>query len=140
MDFSFLSHINYLAVLVSSLIFFFFGSLWFSALFCSLWKQELERHNVVIDQSKKALYTKMALTMIANMLASFALACLVVMTHSTTLGSGLILGVLVALGFAATALSNVFVWEDRSLRLFLIDAGYPVFGIIMAAIVLSVWR
>ncbi len=141
MDFTFLSQINYLAVAVSSVIFFVLGSLWFSALFGSIWAEELERHNVVIKQpTKNSLFMKMLLTFATNCIASFAMACLVAMTGSTTVISGIILGIIATVGFAATTLASVFNWESRSLKLFLIDIGYPALGIITAAIILSVWH
>lgn len=77
---------------------------------------------------------KMLLTFDANIITSYAMACLVVMTGSTTVLSGLILGIMGALGFAVTTLALVY----RSLRLFLIDSGYPVLGIIITAVLLSV--
>ncbi len=141
MDFTMFSHVNYGAVVVSAVIFFILGSLWYSVLFRSSWLQELKRHNIVIKEpTKNSLLIKMLLTFGANLLASYAMACLVIMTGSTTVQSGLMLGIITALGFAATALGLVFIWESRSLRLFLIDSGYPALGIIITAALLSFWK
>lgn len=141
MDFSFLNHINYAAVAASSIIFFAIGSLWFSTLFSSLWVEELQQHNITIKKpTTKVLAIKMWLTFSANILASIAMAYLVLVTGSTTVQSGLHLGIIVAFGFAVPTLASVFVWENRSLKLFLIDVGYPVVGIIATAVLLSVWH
>lgn len=141
MDFSFLSQINYAVVAVASLVFFVTGSVWFSALFGQTWVKELADHNVEIKQPSQAvLMTCMGLTLLQNSLASFAIACLAILTGSTTAVSGLLLGLLLAVGFCATAIGGVFTWERRSLKLFLIDAGYPMMGVIFASIILSVWR
>lgn len=140
MDFSFLAHINYLTVLASSVVFFFLGSLWFSTLFGTMWVQELKRHNVTIKEpSKQELSIKMLITFGMNVLASCAMACLVILTGSSTVETGFTLGLLVAIGFAATTLATTFTWENRSLKLFLLDVGYPVLGIVVSAIILSVW-
>jgi hypothetical protein len=137
-----LMQVNYLAVAVCSVLFFVIGSVWFSPVgFSTLWVKELERHNVQIKQpSSQQLTIKMLLTFGANVLAVLAMACLVVLTGSFTVMTGLMLGKIVALGFACTAIGSVFIWESRSLKLFLIDAGYPAVGIIVAAVILSVWR
>lgn len=141
MDFTILSEVNYVAVLVSAVVFFIIGSIWFSFLFGSIWQHELKKHHVVIKQPQKnELVLKMLLTFGANVLASICMAELVVMTGSTTALSGLMLGGLVALGFAVPALGSVFIWESRSLKLFLLDVGYPALGFIATAILLSVWR
>ncbi len=141
MDFVCLSQTTYLAIAASTIIFFLLGSLWFSALFGSLWSEELKRNNVVIEKpSQNVLYTKMALTFACNLLISIVLACLVYMTGSTTLLSGLILGLKVALGIVLPVVGMVFIWENKSWRLFLIDAGYPAVGIVIGTILLSLWR
>lgn len=141
MDYSFLTSINYVAVIVCAVAIFFTGSVWFSALFGKIWVHELSRHNVTIQAPSSAqLALCMGLTFLQNNIMAFAMACLVALTHSTTFESGLILGIIAALGFAAPAIGGVFTWEIRSVKLFLIDAGYPVVGIIVSAIILSVWR
>ena len=141
MDFSFLSQINYLAVAVSSVVFFLLGSVWFSGLFGSIWQEELAQHNVVIQQpTSGSLMIKMLLTFCTNILASIAMAALVVITNSVSIESGLLLGLITTLGFAVTTLASVFVWESRSLKLFLLDIGYPVVGIITSSVILSLWR
>ncbi|MBI2774448.1 DUF1761 domain-containing protein [Candidatus Dependentiae bacterium] len=141
MDISFFSHLNYVAVLVSSLAFFFIGSVWFSGLFGSIWVEELGKHGIKIKKpSSSEIMSKMILTFAANVIASLAMAWLVEVTGSSTLYSGFILGKIVAIGFAATAIGSVFIWESKSLKLFLIDAGYPAVGIIVSAIILSVWH
>ncbi len=141
MDLNFLSQINYLAEATCTIIFFFLGAIWFSALFAKAWVHELSLHNVTITEpSKNKILSNMFLTFINNYIIVFAIACLVIMTNSTTLQSGLMLGCILAFGFSATAIGGVFLWEGRSVKLFLIDAGYQIIGIITSAIILSVWR
>jgi len=141
MDLSFMPPINYMAVVAASVMFFVVGSIWFSFLFSGQWTRELKRHNVSIKQpANNEMYIKMLLTFAANYLACLCMAYLVEMTGSSTTQSGLILGSIAALGFAFTAIGSVFIWENRSLKLFLIDVGYPVVGIIAAAVMLSVWH
>ncbi len=137
-----LSQVNYLAVFVSAIVFFVIGSLWYSFLVREAWIAELKKHDITIKQnvSKELLRTKMLLTFGANVLASIAMALLVIMTGSSTISSGICLGILCVLGFAVTSVGAVFIWEDRSLKLFLLDIGYPALGIIFSAIILSLWQ
>jgi hypothetical protein len=141
MDFNFLFHVNYAAVMVAAIIFFIIGAVWFSVLFGTAWVQELQHHNIVIKEpSSQQMMIKMGLNFLKNLMLAFAVAGLVVLTGSTTVWSGLLLGALVGCGVAVPAMADIFIWESRSLKLFLIDASYQVIGIILAAIVLSVWR
>jgi hypothetical protein len=141
MDMSFMSSINYVAVFAAAVLFFVIGSLWFSFLFRELWTQELKRHNVVIKQpTSNVIARNMFLTFAANCVAAYGMACLVTLVGVTTAYDGFVLGTIAAMSFAVTAVGSVFIWENRSLRLFLIDVGYPVAGIIASAMVLAVWR
>lgn len=135
-----LLQVNYLAVAVSSVIFFLLGSFWFSFLFRSLWSSELQRHNINIAQpAGNELMKKMLITFLSNFLIVFAEAVILSMAHATTVEAGLTLGVLIAC-IAAAAIAMVFVWEGKSLTLFLIDAGYPALGIIITSLLLAIWR
>jgi hypothetical protein len=137
-----LHDLNYLAVLVASAVFFVLGSMWFSGiLFGSVWVKELEHHKVTFKKpTQRDLLMKMLLTFIANFFACVGMACLVTMTDSSTATSGFWLGVLASAGFVLPAIASVFIWEGRSLTLFLIDSGYPTVGVILAGIILSLWR
>lgn len=138
MELQFLANINYLAVLVSAVAFFMLGALWFSVLFKDAWT-DLAYPSGMKERSKEGIATNMVLTFLTNLIASFAMACFVAMTHSTSIQSGLVLGIIGA-AFAAIAVAGVFIWENKPLKLFLIDAGYPVFGILLSALLLSLWR
>lgn len=142
MDMSFLHSINYLAVLASSVALFIIGSVWYSPLLMStIWVEELKKHQVTIKQpTSSELGTKMFLTFVTNVIASFAMACLVILVQSITWQSGVALGVTASIGFSATALASICIWQSRSLKLFLIDAGYPVVGSIASGVILSLWR
>ena len=133
--------INYFAVFISSIIYFIIGSLWYSVFFGSMWVDELKKHNVFIrPPTQQKLIKSMVLTFIINLITCFAMAYLINITNSTSAVSGLIIGSIVAGGFAATTLGSVFTWESRSFKLFLLDSGYPVLGIITAAVILSLWH
>jgi hypothetical protein len=141
MDLNFVSQINVLAVGISSIVFFFLGSLWYSVLFGEIWAKELKAHHVTIQKpTKKSLMEKMLITIGTNIVASLAMAFLVVLTGSYSVSSGFTIGVIAAVGFAATTLASTFTWENRSIKLFFLDVGYPVLGIISSAIILSVWH
>lgn len=141
MGFNILSQLNYGTVAVCAFVFFFLGSLWFGAFFGQIWLAELRRHDVILKEpSRAAIFAKMGLNLLKNGIISFSMAYLVAMAGSTTVVPGLLLGLLVACGFAAPAMADIFIWKDHSIKLFLIDAGYQIVGITLVAIIPSVWR
>jgi len=141
MDLSFLSHINYMAVLIASVIYFFIGFVWFSVLFGSMWTEELEKHNTFIKEpTAQEMGVKMFIAFFTNVLTSFGIACLIDLVGSATVLSGLILGSIIAICFAATTVANIDNWQSRSVKLFLLDTCYPMISIVVITIFLSIWR
>ena len=132
-----LASINFVAVFVSAIIYFILGSLWFTVLFGRAWAQE---NNFTAEPTILQMIFKMGTTFFGNFVASLSMALLVHTTYSATLLSGLELGLIVATGFAATTIGIAYVWVGRSIKISLIDIGYPSVGIVISAIILSLWR
>jgi hypothetical protein len=138
---AFLSHANYWALLVSALVYFALGSLWFSALFGKIWSAEVAKHGVVIkDPSKKDISSKMLQTFICNVIAVLSIGYLVFVTGTSNWMAGLKLGLLCGIGFATVGIFIAYTWESRSLKLLMIDCGYAIVGMGLAGIILSVWH
>lgn len=134
-------HIHYGAIIASIVVFFFLGALWFSVLFKDSWVAELKKHNVTIKEpSAQKMMSLMGLTLLNNTVIVCAMGYLVYLTNSHTVRAGLHLGCITAVGFIATAIAGVFLWENRSVKLFLIDSGYQMLGVVASAVILSVWR
>lgn len=145
MDFMFIHHLpnlHHLAALVSAIVYFLLGLLWFSpVLFGQMWREELQKLNLPINPPNAAdLKLKMGLSFLGNFVAALAMALLVHVTGSATLHSGLELGLLVGIGFIATSMGCSSIWANKSLKLALIKIGYPVVGTVITAIILSLWH
>lgn len=135
------SEMNIWAVLVSAAAYFVLGSLWFSILFGNVWSKEVEKHGVKINQpTGKDIGIKMFQTFIGNLIAAVAMAILVHMSRSSTWQSGFHLGFICGIGFAAASIVIAYTWESRSFKLMAIDFGYPVVGITVCGVILSVWK
>ncbi len=138
---TFFQHANWLAILVSAVAFFALGSLWFSVLFGKIWQKEVEKHGVKIMEPKGSeIAMKMIQTFVCNLIAALAMGILVFFTDVDGLENGIKLGLLCGSGFAATSIITAHVWESRSFRLVAIDFGYPLLGITLCGIILSVWK
>lgn len=82
----------------------------------------------------------MVLTFLANLATVFALAYTLKISNSSGVACGLCLGSIIAFGIALTSIAHNYIWLSKSCKLFLIDAGYPVVGIIIASKILSYWQ
>lgn len=130
-----LSRVNYVAVLVAALSSFLIGGLWYSPiLFAKAWMREAG-----LDEAR--LREKVA-TVFAG---AFVLALVIALNLALFLGEhatiawGAGAGALAGIGWAATSLATVFLFERRSLMLIVIDGSYlavsyTVMGAIIGAI------
>jgi hypothetical protein len=129
------SRVNYVAVLAAALSSFLIGGLWYSPiLFAKAWMREAG-----LDEAR--LREKVA-TVFAG---AFVLALVIALNLALFLGEhatiawGAGAGALAGIGWAATSLATVFLFERRSLMLTVIDGGYlavsyTVMGAIIGAI------
>jgi hypothetical protein len=135
----FLSHINWLAVLVAGIAYFLLGAIWYSFLFKNAWIR-LSGVNMNDPNLKKGVGQTMFLSFILMLIASAGLAILLVYFQPHTLELGIKLGLLVGVCFSATAVSISYLYEKRPLGIYFINGGYNVVGTILAAIVLCLWQ
>lgn len=132
-----LSHINYLAVFVAALSSFVIGGAWYSPiLFAKAWMQE----NGFTDEEMKNA------NMAKTFGGSFVLALIIAFNLAAFLGPeanltwGITAGALAGIGWVATALGIIYLFERKSLKLFLINAGYQAVTFIVMGGILGVWK
>lgn len=139
MSFDALNDVNWLAILVGAVAWFILGALWYGPLFGKAWIAATGIDPRAEDQRPGAgIYV---FPLIAYLVATVALAMLAVATGSTTLGHGIILGLVVGIGFAVTlyAVESVFGSRPKPGAWFVITAAYQLIGITIAAIIVTVW-
>lgn len=134
------SQINYWAVLVSGIVFWFIGMLWFSLIVGKRWSVAMSKHGIKLGKpNTNVMITKSIWTFILNLLAAFGIAIIIsaigVHTFAGGLGVGFVLGLLIA----AVPMATSYVWEGRSLELSFYDIFYPFIGIIISAIIIALW-
>lgn len=141
MNTGFLSHINWLAVLVATAAYFVLGALWYSkALFGTKWAQ-LVKLDMTDPNLKKGFAGMMVSTFVLMLIVCFGLEVLIVkINFAQELTFGIKLGLLTGLAFATTAVSINYVYEKRPANLYLINNGYHVLGHVIAATILVLWR
>ncbi|MEO7923795.1 MAG: DUF1761 domain-containing protein [Chitinophagaceae bacterium] len=139
MDTSFLSHLNWLAIAVAAVAYFALGGLWYSALFGKIW---IKATGIDMNRpdAKKGAGGIMALTLILEFVICFALAILAYrMVLQNGVMSGIKLGLLTGICFSAIVIMISYLYQGKPRVLTLIDAGYHIFGNIIAAVIICAW-
>ena len=128
---------NFPAVIVAALTGFLIGGLWYSPiLFSKSWMAEA---GVSETQSKQANPAKvMGLAALATLVMAFNLAAF--LGAKATLSFGLFAGFATGLGWVAMSLGVIYLFEQRSLRLWLINSGYQVLAYTVMGAILGAWH
>lgn len=129
--------INWFAVVVATASAFALGGLWYSkVLFADSWMQEVGLNEETIN--KAHMPAVFGGTFVLQLLAATALA-IAIGAEGTWL-SGLQIGLLVSVFWIATAYGITYLFEQRSIRLFLINAGYYVVLFAIMGTIVGAWH
>ena len=132
MDFS---AINYLSVVVAALSSFVVGMLWYSPiLFGKTWMAE----NGFTNEDLQG----------GNMLRIYGTAFILGLIIATTLDAflrpesiieGLVHGALAGIGWVAASIGTMYLFEGKSLKLYLVNAGYHAVNYTVMGGILGAW-
>ena len=131
--------INYLAVLVSAVIIFLLGGLWYSpVLFAKPWMSAINKSEE--ELKKDAKRTNYLVAFMQGLISAYILAIFISWAQAATLGSGVWIGFMCWFGFAGTTSLVHNIFAGRHLKLWIIDSGYTLISFIIAGIILAVWK
>jgi len=131
-----LDSINYFAVLVAALSAFIIGGLWYSVLFAKSWMFENKFKEETLKNSNMAKIFCGAF--ILSLIISFVLALFLGPDRNVLIGT--LAGLMAGLFFVATAMGITYLFERKSMKLFLINAGYHVITFTVMGLILGMWK
>ncbi len=138
--------VNYLAILVSAVILWVLGAIWYSpALFAKPWMEIL---GIKKGEGKQSgLMLGMVASFIGDLVLSFILAHIIFWANAfgfapspVGFGNGCVLGVLVWIGFIAAPNLPQGLYERKPFKLFAINSGYWLLGLFIVGGLLAAWR
>lgn len=137
-------HLNWLAIGTSVLSSVVIGFLWYGPILGNAWMKEM---GVAPDfkPDPALLKRSMLLMILGALLTAVMLACVIQILLLSSWKSGdALLALAVSLGawigFYVPLLLSGVAWENRSWRLFGINAGYQLAALLAAAMILAHWR
>jgi hypothetical protein len=131
--------LNHLAVVVSAVILWLLGAVWYSpALFAKPWMALLGIEKGATKGS--SMIAGMITSFVCDIILAFILAHIVIWTQASTFGWGALVGFLVWVGFIAAPNLPQSIYEGRPFKLFAINSGYWLVGMVIIGGVLAAWR
>lgn len=130
-----IANINWLSILAASLSAFVIGGIWYGPLFGKAWmaasgktEEELQQRNMVQVFTVSLLFILIAAINLEMFIGS-----------EGTLNYGMFAGLLAGIGWVATFMGVIYLFEKRSLKLWLINAGYSVIALTLMGSILGAW-
>ncbi|ANQ48012.1 DUF1761 domain-containing protein [Flammeovirga sp. MY04] len=132
-------NINFLAVFVAAIAAFILGAIWYSAIFGKAWQKELGFTDEYLQKANMPLV--FGSSFVLMLITSFGLAMF--NAHSgqsldATLGA--FHGLMVGLMFVGTSMGINYLYQRRSIKLWLIDAGYQILFLTIEGAIIGAWQ
>lgn len=130
-------NLNWLAVIVAAASAFALGGMWYSPLlFVKRWMKESGVTQESARESNK--FVLFGLSYILAFIASFFLAMFI--GADAGAGFGALAGFMAGIGWVFTFFGITYLFEQRSLAHFLINAMYSVVSLTIMGLIIGVWQ
>ena len=127
--------LNIAAVIAAAFVGFLTGGLWYGPLFGKAWMAASGMtEEKMRARSPARVY---GLTLLLNLVAAASLGMFI---GGGDLAFGLFAGLMTGATFVSTALAVTYLFEDRPLRLWLINAGYQTLNFTVMGLILGAWH
>ena len=133
--------LNYLAIIVGVIINQALGAAWYSAL-GKPWMAGvgLTMEDVEAMKGTPRQWYPYVVAIVSALVFTVGLAVVIQGLGAEGVVEGLGLGLLAAIGFIATSYATTYSFEGRSVKIFLINTGYPVISYGIIGVLLAVWQ
>lgn len=129
--------INWLAAIVAGVAAFVIGGVWYSpVLFAKAWQREAAVTDEAIRASNQGLIFGLALVLLVVAAVVFAMF----LGPRPSLQLGLGAGFAAGLAWVAAGLGVTYLFERRSLKLFVINGAYLTLAFTVIGLVLALWH
>ncbi len=129
--------INWLAVVVVAIIYFLIHFFWyFPFAFGNMWLKLVGKES----EPKSKIIRDTIIMIPTSFITVLMIEVIMDLTNMNDIVSALIISILLWVGFVATIAINQNNFNDRGVKLFLLEYGFYLIGFIIAGLILAVWQ
>jgi len=135
-------HLNYLAVIVVTIVGFLIGWLWYGVVFGKAWMAEMKitPEMVEAEKAKGGMGACMMQGFALTLIGTFGLAAVIAHMNAPNWKHGAAQGLFVGVFIVAARMVNGGVWEKRSWKLQAINAAHEVVLFTVQGAIFGAWR
>ncbi|MEO9869549.1 DUF1761 domain-containing protein [Ekhidna sp.] len=130
-----LQNINWLSVIVAATSTFLIGGIWYGPLFGKTWMQAFGYTEE--DLKKRSAPKTFGLSLFLAFIAALILEMFIGPDADIMFGS--VAGFLAGIGWVATFLGILYLFEMQTMKVYLINAGYCVLSLTLMGFILGSW-
>lgn len=130
-----LNNINWLSVIIAAFSAFFLGGIWYGPMFGNAWMEAFGFTEA--DLNKRHLPKVFGLSLILSFIAALILEMFIGAEANLVFGG--MAGFFAGFGWVATMLGILYLFENRSLKAYLINAGYCTLALTLMGLILGAW-
>lgn len=136
-----LENVNYLAVLIAAVVNMAIGAYWYSpAGFGKEWSKLMGwTSSEKIKEMKRGASKSYAWMFVASLLMMCVLANVIRWAGAVTLMEGAMIGFWMWLGFITTTQVGVILWDQKPVKLYMINTLYSLVALIVTGAILAMW-
>lgn len=128
--------VNYFAILVAALSSFMLGGVWYSkALFKNAWLESIG----LTDQDLQSANPKLIFCGSFSLVFTAAFMMSLFLGKNASLGESISTGFVIGFFWISSALGISYIFEQRPLKLFLINGGYHILQFSLMGLILGIW-
>lgn len=126
--------LNWLAIALATASAFVLGGIWYGPIFGKLWMAEFgfKESDLTKGHPAKVFGTAIVLTLVA------AIVLAMIIGHDSNLHYGALWGFMIGFGPVAMFIGIHYVFERRSVKLFVINALYPALSLVTMGAIIGV--
>jgi hypothetical protein len=136
MNMNFFTGINYPAVIVSTIVYYVIGFLWYTKLFGAIWRKET---GMVAQTQTKPSPGALIGQFISTLLFTMGVTLLLELSGSYGIAEGIVVSALITVFFVIPMNSGNLFFTGKK-KLFLLDVCERALGSLVVGIILGIWR
>lgn len=131
--------LNYLAILVSALVYFALQGVWFTV-FMKEWLAGIDKTSEELQQQGSSVVLAYAVGFLGALVMATTISWFTQMTGKQTVIRGVLVGIIAWIGFVLTTWSAEYAFEGKGMRILAVNTGSCLIGMVLMGGIQGAWK